>query len=231
MSIGIIGVGGQGRTLALRLAKLGYEVTISNSRGPESMVALANEIGATPVPISEAIAKSDIVIVSIPTKAVIDLGREQFQQFSDSATVIDTCNYHPQLRDGPIDAIDRGMPESEWVALQLGCPVIKAFNSIFADSLLEKGVPSGADGRIALPVAGDDANAKKTAIGLIDELGFDPVDAGGLEESWRQQAGAPAYCKDLEAGMLRSALAEAEHDFVAEYRAREEARIKQSMGA
>jgi predicted dinucleotide-binding enzyme len=92
--------------------------------------------------------------------------------------VIDIGNYHPELRDGRINAIDRGMLDSQWVAEQVGHPVIKAFNNILADSLLNKGVPRGATGRIALPVAGDSSEAKAVVLRLVDDLGFDPVDSG-----------------------------------------------------
>jgi predicted dinucleotide-binding enzyme len=229
--IGVIGVGGLGATLARQLTRLGHEVSISNSRGPASLVALAAELNATPLSVTQAARASDIVIVSIPTKAVPDLARGFFVDVLDSVIVVDTCNYHPQLRDGRIDAIDRGMIESEWVAQQLGRPVIKAFNSIFADSLLKKGAPAGTAGRIALPVAGERPDARAAVLRLVDDLGFDPVDAGGLDESWRQQPGAPAYCRDLDAPALRRAIAEAEHSRIVDYRVREEERIRQSHAA
>ena len=145
--------------------------------------------------------------------------------------MIDTGNYHPELRDGRIDAIDRGMLDSQWVAQQLGRPVIKAFNNIFAKSLLEKGVPKGTTGRIALSVAGDPLDARTAVLRLIDDLGFDPVDGGDLDDSWRQQTGTPAYCRDLEAAALRRALAEADRGRIGEYRAEEEARIRRYIAA
>ena len=231
MSIGVVGAGVLGGTLARRLASLGYEVFISNSRGPASLTGLAAEIGATPVLVTEAARGSDIVVLSVPTKAVTDLPRGLFADVPDSVIVVDTCNYHPELRDGRIDAIDRGMPDSEWVARQLGRPVVKAFNNIFASSLSEKSAPTGAAGRVALPVASDQPDATAAVLRLVDELGFDPVDAGGLGESWRQQPGAPAYCRDLDAAALRPALAEAEYSHVADYRVREETRIRESMAA
>jgi 8-hydroxy-5-deazaflavin:NADPH oxidoreductase len=228
-TIGVIGAGALGETLVRHLARLGYEVSISNSRGPESLAALAAQIGARPVSVTEAARASDIVIVSIPTKAVPELPRGLFGPVPDSVIVVDTGNYHPELRDGRIDAIDRGMLDSEWVSRQLGRPVIKAFNSIFASSLLNKGTPAGSPGRIALSVAGEQPDAKTAVLGLVDDLGFDPVDGGGLGESWRQQPGTPAYCRDLDAAALRRALAQAEHSRIADYRAREEARIRQSI--
>ncbi len=229
MRIGIIGAGSMGGILARHLAKLGHHVSITNSRGPESLTALAAEIHATPVSISEAAKSGEIVILAIPTKAVADLPRGLFAGVPSGVVVIDIGNYHPELRDGRIDAIDRGMLDSQWVAEQIGHPVIKAFNNIFAKSLLEKGAPPGTRGRIALSVCGDSSDAKAVVLRLIDDLGFDPVDGGVLDDSWRQQPGTPAYCRDLEAAALRRALAEADRSRIAEYRAEQEARIRRSM--
>jgi len=220
-----------GRILAVHLARLSHRVSIANSRGPESLTALAAGIGATPVSAADAARSGDLVFLAIPTKAVADLPRGLFANVAESVAVIDIGNYHPELRDGRIDAIDRGMLDSQWVAQQIGRPVIKAFNNIFARSLLEKGVPRGAAGRIALPVAGDASDAKAAVLRLVDDLGFDPVDAGDLEGSWRQQPGTPAYCRDLEAVALRRALAEADRGRIAEYRSEQEARIRRSMAA
>ena len=227
--IGIIGAGSMGGTLARHLAKLGHHVSIANSRGPESLIALAAEIGVTPVSVADAAKAGEIVILAIPTKAVTDLPQGLFANVPSSVVVIDIGNYHPELRDGHIEAIDRGMPDSQWVAQQIGHPVIKAFNNIFAKSLLEKGVPRGTEGRIALSVFGDSPDAKSAVLGLIDDIGFEPVDGGVLDDSWRQQPGTPAYCHDLEAVALRRALAEADRNRVAEYRAEQEARIRRSL--
>jgi predicted dinucleotide-binding enzyme len=123
--------------------------------------------------------------------------------------VIDTNNYYPQQRDGRIAEIEEGMTESRWVEEQLGVSVVKAFNGIFSEHLLTRGLPPGAEGRIALPVAGDDAAAKKVVMDLVDSLGFDPVDAGGLDDSWRQQPGTPVYGTDFDVEGVRRALAEA----------------------
>ena len=231
MRIGIIGAGSMGGILARHLAKLGHHVSIANSRGPESLTALAAEIGATPVSVVDAAKAGEIVILAIPTKAVADLPRGLFANVPSSVVVIDIGNYHPELRDGRIDAIDRGMLDSQWVAQQIGRPVIKAFNNIFAKSLLEKGVPRGTKGRIALSVAGDSLDAKAAVLRLVDDLGFDPVDGGDLDDSWRQQPGTPAYCQDLEAAALRRALAEADRSRIAEYRAEQEARIRRYIAA
>ena len=230
MRIGIIGAGSMGAILARNLGNLGHQVSIANSRGPGSLSALASEIGATPVSVAAAARAGEIVILAIPTKAVADL-RGLFANVPSSVVVVDIGNYHPELRDGRIEAIDRGTLDSQWVAQQIGRPVIKAFNNIFAKSLLEKGVPQGTKGRIALSVAGDLLDAKSAVFGLVDELGFDPVDGGDLAESWRQQPGTPAYCQDLEATALRHALAEADRSRVAQYRAEQEARIRKSITA
>ena len=231
MKIGIIGAGSMGQILARHLTRLGHQVSIANSRGPESLTAVAAEIGATPVSVIDAAKAAEIVILAIPTKAVPDLPRDLFANVPDSVVVIDIGNYHPELRDGRIDAIDRGMPDSQWVAQQIGRPVIKAFNNILAKSLLEKGVPRGTKGRIALPVAGDSSDAKALVLRLVDDLGFDPVDAGDLDNSWRQQTGTPAYCQDLEAAALRRALAEADRPRIADYRAEQEDRLRKLMAA
>jgi predicted dinucleotide-binding enzyme len=231
MKIGILGAGSMGGILARHFSRLGHQVSIANSRGPGSLTALAAEIGATPVSVLDAASAGEIVILAIPTKAVADLPRDLFANVPGSVGVIDIGNYHPELRDGRIDAIDRGMLDSQWVAQQIGRPVIKAFNNIFARSLLERGVPRGTPGRIALPVTGDASDAKAVVLRLVEDLGFDPVDGGDLDQSWRQQTGTPAYCRDFDAAALRRALAEADRSRIAEYRAEQEARIRRSMAA
>jgi predicted dinucleotide-binding enzyme len=231
MRVGVIGAGSMGAILARHLATRGHQVSIANSRGPERLTAVAAEIGATPVSVVDAAKAGELVVIAIPTKAVADLPRALFANVPGSVIVIDIGNYHPELRDGRIDAIDRGMLDSQWVAQQIGRPVIKAFNNIFAKSLLEKGLPRGTKGRIALPVAGDSWDAKAAVLRLVDELGFDPVDGGDLDNSWRQQPGTPAYCQDLETAALRRALTEADRSRIADYRAEQEARIRQFIAA
>ena len=194
MSIGVIGAGSMGRILASQLAKLGHRVSIANSRGPESLASLADEIGGTAVSVVDAAKAAEVVILAIPTKAVAELPKGLFANVAGSVVVIDIGNYHPELRDGRIDAIDQGMLDSQWVAHQIGHSVIKAFNNILAKSLLEKGISRGAKGRIALSVAGDLPEAKASVLRLVEDLGFDPVDGGGLDDSWRQQPGTPACC-------------------------------------
>lgn len=221
MRIGIIGAGHIGGTLTRRLTELGHDVFVANSRGPHTLAGLAAETGATAVSVADAARAGDVVVVTIPEKNVPSLPPGLFAETPDSAVVVDTGNYYPRQRDGRIAAIEAGMPESRWVAQQLGRPVVKAFNNIYARHLLERGRPAGTPGRIALPVAGDDAAAKSVVMRLVDELGFDPVDAGGLDESWRQQPGTPVYGTDLDADGVRRALSQAQRERPPEFRATE----------
>jgi hypothetical protein len=218
MNIGIVGAGRIGGTLTRRLTALGHDVSVANSRGPESLAGLARETGARAVSVTEAVRDKDVVVVAIPEKSVRELPKGLFDTAASGTVVVDTGNYYPQ-RDGRIDEIEAGMTESRWVSRQLGRPVVKAFNTIYAKHLLERGRPAGEAGRIALPVAGDDDAAKAVVLRLIDELGFDGVDAGSLDESWRQQPGTPVYATDLDAGGARRALAEARPERKAEFRA------------
>jgi 8-hydroxy-5-deazaflavin:NADPH oxidoreductase len=218
MRIGIIGAGQIGGTLTRRLTKLGHKVFVANSRGPETLTTLAAETGATAVSVREAVRGVDLVIVTIPEKNVPSLPAGLFADTDEAAIVIDTGNYYPRQRDGRIEAIETGLPESRWVEQQLGRSVIKAFNNIYARHLLELGRPQGTPGRIALPVAGDEARAKAVVLRLVDELGFDGVDAGGLDESWRQQPGTPVYAKDFDADGVRRALSEAKRERTPEWR-------------
>ena len=209
MRIGIIGAGQIGGTLTRRLSALGHTVFVANSRGPETLAALASETGAKAVTPKEAARSGKVVVVTIPEVRVADLPDDLFDGVPDDVVVVDTGNYYPRQRDGRIAEIEDGMPESRWVEAQLGRPVVKAFNNIRAQHLLEGGKPAGTRGRIALPIAGDDDAAKAVVLQLVDELGFDGVDAGGLDESWRQQPGTPAYTTDLDADGVRHALTKA----------------------
>ncbi len=219
MKIGIIGAGNIGGVLTRRLAALGHDVSVANSRGPGTLSGLAAETGAKAVTAAEAARDAELVVVTIPEKNIPHLPRGLFDGAAEGVVVVDTGNYYPRQRDGRIDGIETGMAESEWVARQLGRPVVKAFNNIYSQHLLERGKPAGVLGRIALPVAGDSAADKAVVIRLLDELGFDGVDAGNLDESWRQQPGTPVYGTDLDAGGVRRALSAATHTRSAEYRA------------
>ena len=219
MKIGIIGAGNIGGTLTRRFTALGHEVFVANSRGPETLADLATETSATPVTVEQAAQAGEVVIVTIPLKNVRSLPSGLFAKRPKNMVIVDTGNYYPRQRDGRIDEIEKGMTESRWVEQQLGRPVIKAFNNIYAEHLDKLGRPPGSSGRIALPVAGDDAQAKAIVLRLIDELGFDGVDAGGLDESWRQQPGTPVYAMDLDAEGVRHALAKASKERRPEWRA------------
>jgi hypothetical protein len=209
MKIGIIGAGHIGGTLTRRLAALGHEVFVANSRGPGTLAQLAKETGAKAVTVEEAAHSGEVVVVTIPEGRIPELPKDLFAGVPDNVVVIDTGNYYPRERDGRIAEIEAGLPESRWVERQLGRPVIKAFNNIYAKHLLELGRTAGVSNRIALPVAGDEPKAKAVVMRLVEELGFDAVDAGSLDESWRQQPGAPVYARDLDEKGVRLALAEA----------------------
>jgi len=221
MKIGIIGAGEIGGTLTRRLTALGHNVAVANSRGPISLADLAAETGAKPVSVEEAAKFGGVVVVTIPEKNIPDLPGDLFAKTPDSVVVIDTGNYYPRQRDGRIDGIEAGTTESRWVAQQLNRPVIKVFNNIHADHLLKLGQPKGTPGRIALPVAGDDPAAKAIVIRLLDELGFDGVDAGSLDDSWRQQPDTPVYGTNFDAAGVKRALTEARKERKPEWRGTE----------
>jgi predicted dinucleotide-binding enzyme len=208
MKIGIIGAGNIGATLARKLAACGHDVKLANSKGPESLQKLANEIGAKAVTREEAVSGVDAVILSIPFAKYPEL-RQAFGNVPEKTVVIDTSNYYPG-RDGAIKEVDDGKPESVWVSEQIGRPVIKAWNALLAATLAEKGQPAGSSTRIALPVAGSDPAALAVTQDLVEDTGFSAFAAGSLEDSWRQQPGTPAYCTELTLPALKLALAAAD---------------------
>ncbi|MFF7493091.1 NADPH-dependent F420 reductase [Streptomyces rubiginosohelvolus] len=218
MKIGIIGAGNIGGNLTRRLTALGHEVSVANSRGPRTLTALAEETGAKPVTVSEAAKGAQVVVVTVPLKAVPDLPAGFLDGAAEGVAVIDTGNYYPQ-RDGRIAAIEDGLTESRWTEQQIGHPVIKAFNGTYAQDILDRARPQGAADRLVLPVAGDDPAAKQAVRDLIDELGFDTVDGGGLDDSWRQQPGTPVYGNRGDADAITKGLAEASPERTAEFRA------------
>ena len=209
MKIGIIGIGNIGGTIARKLKAAGHEIRVANSRGPESVRRFADEIGATAMDVNGAIAGVDVIFLSIPLPAMAELPNGLLEGVPKDVPVVDTSNYYPGMRDPRIPEIDEGMPESVWVSRQLGHPVVKAFNNILAYSLAELSRPEGSPDRLAVAVAGDDARAKQIVMGLVNDTGFDPVNAGSLEESWRQQPSTPAYCCDYGVEMMRKGLAAA----------------------
>jgi predicted dinucleotide-binding enzyme len=212
MKVGMIGTGAIGGTVARKLAAAGHSLVISNADGPEATKAFADEIGATPVEVPNAVRDVEAVIISIPTPAVADLPHDLFAGVPEEVVVVDTCNYYPGLRDAEIPELSDGTPESIWVAQKLGRPVIKAFNNVIAHSLAERGRPRGHPARLAMAVSGDDERAKELVMGLVDDAGFDPVDAGLLAESWRHQPGTPAYCTDYGTADMHRALQAAQRE-------------------
>ena len=229
MNIGIIGSGSVGGTLARQFISLGHQVSIANSRGPQSLVAFAAETGAVPVTVEETVREKDIVVIAIPQGKIGSLPQDLFAQDAGSTIVVDTGNYYPEVRDDQIAAIDDGLMESEWVSQRLAIPIIKAFNNITAWSLATGGRPPGTPGRICLSVAGDSSKDKKVILALIGQLGFDGIDAGILADSWRQQPGAPAYCMDLDVAGMTAALEKAEYSKIAQYRMNAMAAAKRAV--
>lgn len=219
MKIGIIGTGNIGGNLTRSLRKLGHEVAIANSRGPETLSGLAAETGAIPVTVKEAAKGRDLVVITIPEAHIKDLPKDLFAGAGNGLVVVDTGNYYPRNRDGRIAGIEDGLTESEWVEKELGRPVIKTFNTIYAAHILSNAKPKGAPGRLALPVAGDHRKHKEIVMNLVDQMGFDPVDAGPLTQSWRQQPDTPVYGKDLDAEATRRGLAAASPERKPEWRA------------
>lgn len=207
MRIGIIGVGHIGSTLARELSRRGHDVAVANSRGPETIEKHVLAHGARAVTAHDAVEGAEVLILSVPLSVIPGLA-PLIAGVPESTTIIDTSNYYP-MRDGD-DLLPSGQAESEWVVEQLGRPVAKAWNTIGSQSLERKGAAAGAPGRIALPVAADRPQDRDRAVGLVDETGFDPYDAGELAQSWRQQPGNPCYGTDLTLEELPAALAAAD---------------------
>ncbi|MEB3962140.1 NAD(P)-binding domain-containing protein [Streptomyces kunmingensis] len=219
MKIGIIGAGNIGGNLTRRFTAVGHDVHVANSRGPHTLTELAEETGATPATIEDAVRDAQVVVVTIPLKAVPNLPDGLLDEAAPDVTVIDTGNYYPQQRDGRIAEIEEGLTESRWTERQIGHQVVKAFNGTYAQDILDKPRPSGDPARVALPIASDDTAAKQAVTALLDEIGFDTVDAGGQDESWRQQPGTPVYGLSSDAIAVRKALEAASPERTAEWRA------------
>jgi predicted dinucleotide-binding enzyme len=207
-TIGLIGAGHIGSQVARLAASHGYDVVISNSRGPDTLSELVRELGprARAGTVDDAATAGDIVVVTIPLKNYRQVPVAPLA----GKVVIDTNNYYPQ-RDGHIPELD---DESTTTAelLQQHLPaskVVKAFNHIYAAQLTTDGRPAGTPNRRALVIAGDDAGAKSVVTRLLDEFGFDTVDAGPLKEGWRIQRDTPGYGPRRNAEELRKDLAAA----------------------
>ena len=192
-TVGLIGAGLIGKTVARLAVEAGHDVVLSNSRGPETLADLVAELGpnaraATPAEAAEA---GDVVVVTVPLKAYRDVPVAELA----GKVVIDTNNYYPE-RDGVIPELEDGSATTSGLlqAHLPGSSVVKAFNSIYYRHLASLARTAGSTDRSTLPIAGDDAAAKATVAELLDDLGYDTVDAGTLADSWRFENGAPAYC-------------------------------------
>lgn len=209
MKIAVLGIGNIGGTIARKLSAAGHDIRVANAGGITSVQPFADEIGAIAADVQTVAHAVEVIILAIPLAAIAELPRQLFDILPADVTVIDTSNYYPDMRDPRIVEIDAGMTESVWVSRQIGRPVVKAFNNALAYTLKELGRPAGVPGRLAIAVAGDQNQGKQTAMALVDECGFDAVDAGSLEDSWRQQPSTPAYCCDYDAETMRRELAAA----------------------
>jgi predicted dinucleotide-binding enzyme len=211
MKIGIIGAGHIGSALATHFHRLGHDVLIANSRGPATLQELAKKTGARPSTVRVALEEAKIVVVTVPMNRVNELPQVLFSRVSPNVPVIDTCNYYPDTRDSMIPELEGVMTESAFVESAISHHVVKAFNNIMAPLLATRGLPLGSPDRIALPVSGDESATKEIVMNLINAMGFDPVDAGSIAESWRQQPGTPVYCTNFDEAGVRSALSRADH--------------------
>lgn len=206
-TIGLIGSGHIGQAVARQALTHGHDVVLSNSRGPETLADLVADLGehARAGTAEEAARSGDIVVVTVPFKSYAQVPVEPLA----GKVVIDTNNYYFE-RDGHFPEIDEGRSSpSELLAEHLETSkVVKAFNAIQAAQILSAASPAGTPGRRAIPIAGDDDDAKRVVVVLLDELGFDAVDAGRLAEGRRFDRDQPAYGAELDADALRAVVAQ-----------------------
>jgi predicted dinucleotide-binding enzyme len=206
--MGFIGSGKIGSQVARKAIENGYDVVLSNSRGPETLNDLVAELGprARAASVHDAAEAADIAVVTIPFGKYHDVPVEPLA----GKIVIDTNNYYFE-RDGHVDSLDQGLDTSSGL-LQKHLPtslVVKAFNHIGSADITTDGTPAGTPGRRALALAGDDADAKAVVAALYDAFGFDSVDVGPLSESWRVERDRPAYGVKQNAEQLKANLAKA----------------------
>lgn len=217
MKIGIIGAGQIGGTLIRQYTRAGHHVKMANASGTEKLKNLATETGASAVSLSEVVADVDVIVIAIPLIGILKLPQNLFATISPNTAIIDTCNYYP-IRDGIIEDIENGMPESVWVSKQIQQPVIKVYNSILYRSLINSALPKGDALRLALPISGDSKQSKELVSTLVNETGFDSFDYGALQDSWKQQPGSPVYCTDLTLSQLKISIARAQKKLLSERR-------------
>jgi predicted dinucleotide-binding enzyme len=206
MRIGIIGSGHIGATAARLFLEVGHDVAIANSRGPESLTGLVDELGerARAATVEEAESFGELVLVAIPFGRYTGLPAEPLLD----KIVVDAMNYYPQ-RDGSFPDLDAGRTtSSELLGAHLrGARLVKAFNTMYWKTLGERGSREAGGDRLVLFIAGDDPDAKQTVADLIEEIGFAPVDTGGLADGGRrQQPGSPIYNQPLTAREAAQAL-------------------------
>ena len=213
MKIGIIGAGQIGAALIRQYTKAGHEVKMTNASGVQKLRTLESETGAKAVTLGEVVKDIQVLVVSIPFIEIPGLAKSLGQSISVNTVVIDTTNYYP-IRDGRIEDIENGMVESAWVSDHLSQPVIKVYNSILAGSLVQEGLPGGSPLRKALPISGDNEQAKKIVAELVNDSGFDAMDIGKLQDSWRQQPGSPVYCTDLNLSQLKQNIQKVQKDML-----------------
>lgn len=205
MKIGIIGTGAIGSTIAKKLSEKGHEIRVNNTNESLELEEKAIKLGAIPSTLDNLVKNVDVVILSVPTIAIETFSKSLFQNVTNDVIIVDTSNYYP-FRDAEIEELKNGKIESVWVSEQLGRPVIKAFNNLLAHSLEHSGKSENSKERIAMAISGNDENAKRIVSELINDAGFDAVNAGLLSDSWRHQPGTPAYCTELNAEELKKAL-------------------------
>lgn len=203
MRVGFIGAGPLARAIVRPLVLAGHEVMISNSRGPETLFEEAKDLGCAAGTSHQAAEFGDIVVLAIPFMHVPQLDALMFA----GKIVLDATNHYP-ARDGGRADLDEGRTTcSEIVARQLPqSRIVKAFNSIMQSDVARDGRPAGAKDRRALPIAGDDPQAKSIAAALVNDVGLDPFDAGSLADSWRFERAMPAYCMWLDRNQLQAKL-------------------------
>lgn len=215
LRIGILGVGSIGKTIALRLAAAGHKVEVANSGDPKMISDDVLATGAKADWAKNVVKEKDVLILSIPFFKIPAL-KPLIATLSKDTVLIDTSNYYPgkegyyQGRDPKIEELDKSISETQWVQEQLDHPVVKAWNNILAETLLNKNQPESHPERLAIAVAADRARDLEVASELVELTGFDAFPSGSVADSWRHQPGAPAYCTDMKACDLPAALAAAE---------------------
>lgn len=206
MRIGCVGAGFIGRAVAKLAGQYGHQAMLSNSRSPRTLISTAISVKAGIGTVADATAFGDVVLLAIPFYAIADLDPAPFV----GKIVMDACNYYPG-RDEPVPALDEGCDTTSGIVQRhlVGAKVVKAWNAILERDIEKDARPAGAPDRRALPIAGDDSEAKASVAALFDELGYDVVDAGALSEGWRFERAQPAYCVPLDLSALEGKLAEA----------------------